>query len=71
MNDNTMVDRVAVSMVYGNRIAEILKISHCRDISLDFPMNGAATARVTFLINNEQAEAIVQLLEGTEWTPPS
>ena len=60
-------DRVAAGRSYGNKIAEILGIPHCRDIDLSFPMDGAATAKVTFLLNNIQAEAIVELLDDTQW----
>jgi hypothetical protein len=49
------------------KLAKILGIERVRDIELSFRMEEAAQAKVTFLLNNIQAEAIVELLEPTKW----
>ena len=62
---------MATHPVYAHDVAiklgKILGIERVRDIQLSFRMEEAAEARVTFLINNIQAEAIVELLEPTKW----
>lgn len=51
----------------GAALSKILGIERVVDIDLAFHMKDIARAKVTFLLNNIQAEAIVELLRPTEW----
>jgi hypothetical protein len=61
------IDRITLSNDVSVKLSKILGINRVRDIVLSFHMDELASAKVTFLLNDIQANAIVQLLGGTKW----
>ena len=58
---------VAVSHDVGKRLCEIFGIKHLQDVDVRMHMNEAISATATFLLDEKQAIAVVELLGEHEW----